>query len=382
MISFLIILLALTILVLVGVLVRVLTFRAPQADGRALEGVMAKVAGDALKSAQEQFFSLAHEKFAGERTLAQKDLEHRHDTIKQLVEEIRKDVAASNEKLKASDDARIASFSSVSKEIEMQKGIMGELRASTDDLKRILSNNQMRGAFGEQVAENLLKMAGFVTGQDYVYNKEQESTDTRPDFTIFLPDRTKINIDVKFPFSFLMKMMEVEGATEKEQYKKQFAGSVKQKIKDVLARGYINPEDNTVDFVILFIPNEMIFSYVYDQLNEVWEEAMQKKVILAGPFSFTAILRMVKQAHSNFHYQKNIQHVIGLIHKFGQEYEKFSDSVDVLGDRIDSMKKQYDAMSSTRTRQLTKVIDQIKNQNVLPAGAEEVSSVMGNDSKE
>ena len=30
----------------------------------------------------------------------------------------------------------------------------------------------------------------------------------------------------------------------------------------------INPEENTVDFVVMFIPNEMIFSFIYERFDE------------------------------------------------------------------------------------------------------------------
>ena len=195
---------------------------------------------------------------------------------------------------------------------------------SADKLKSLLSNNQLRGAFGEQIAENLLKMAGFVIGQDYFKNQSQETQSTRPDFTILLPDKTKINIDVKFPYSSLVKSIESESEQEKKRYFLEFRQDVKNKIKQVCTREYINPEEKTVDFVVLFIPNEMIFSYIYDQMNEVWEEAMRKKVVLAGPFSFTAILRMIKQAYTNFRYQENLHEIIGLIARFEEEYKNFS----------------------------------------------------------
>ncbi len=332
-----------------------------------LEQTITKLSQDIFKNSQEQFLTLAHERMKAESTHAQTDLAHKKETIAQLIEEVRKDLQESQRQLRSSDEARIATFSALSKELEVNQRVIKELATTTEDLKRVLSNNQLRGAFGEQVAENLLKMAGFVTGQDYVFNKEQESTDTRPDFTIFLPDKTRINVDVKFPYQALIKMSATENPQEKEQYLRQFTSDVRQKIKQVTTRDYINPEERTVDFVILFIPNEMIFSFIYDQLNEVWEEAMVKKVVLAGPFSFTALLRMIKQAYANFRYQENIHHIIGLIQKFEGEYEKFSDAIDLLGDRLDSTKKQYEAVSGTRSRQLTKVIDQIKNQNVLPS---------------
>ncbi|MFH0854047.1 MAG: DNA recombination protein RmuC, partial [bacterium] len=219
--------------------------------------------------------------------------------------------------------------------------------------------------FGEQVAENLLKMAGFVIGKDYLYNKEQETIDTRPDFTILMPDKTKINVDVKFPYSALQKFIETENKEEKMQHFRVFKEDVKKKIKQVSTRDYINPEEKTVDFVILFVPNEMIFSFIYDRMNDVWEEAMRKKVILTGPFSFTAILQMVRQAYSNFKYQENLHHAISLIQKFEQEFEKYNAEFNKIGEKIDSCKKQYDMVSVTRTNQLSRVVNQIKNENLI-----------------
>ncbi len=329
-------------------------------------GTAQSLAQHEMKTILEQFAGIMKERMDMEGKLARQDMDHKKDSISQLVEELRKDVSHSKERLKESDETRAASYAAIKQELEFSRQMMSEVRSSTDDLKRILSNNQLRGAFGEQVAENLMKMAGFVIGQDYIYNKEQDSTDTRPDFTVFLPDKTKINIDAKFPYASLVRAMETENSDEKEQHIKQFAIDVKQKIKQVTTRDYINPEDRTVDFVIMFIPNEMIFSFIYEKLNDVWEEGMRKKVIMAGPFNFTAILRMVKQAYSNFRYQENLHHVIGLIQKFETEYQKFGEALDTLGDRIQSTAKQFESVSGTRSRALNKIMDQIRNEDILP----------------
>jgi DNA anti-recombination protein RmuC len=106
-------------------------------------------------------------------------------------------------------------------------------------------------------------------------------------------------------------------------------------------------------------------------MNDVWEEAMRKKVVMAGPFSFTAILRMVKQAYTNFRYQENLQNIIGLIQRFDTEYQKYSDAVNLLGDRISSSQKQFEVVSTTRNRQLSNIVDKIKNQQVIEEKVEE-----------
>lgn len=348
------------------VLANVLLRRKPEkVDENVLEDRISRLSRDALQNNNEQFLQLAKEVLGAQKNEIKVDLEGKKSAIAELILEIRKDIHTNEERLSKSDAERIHSFAALKNELEGYKKITGELKVSTDRLKDLLSNNQMRGAFGEQIADNLLKMAGFVVGIDYNRNEAQETKDTRPDFTIFLPDKTKVNIDVKFPYSALIKYVESEDKTEKERYLRAFKQDVKNKIKQVCTRDYINPEERTVDFVILFIPNEMIFSFIYDKMNDVWEEAMAKKVILAGPFSFTAILRMIKQAYTNFRYQENLQHIIGLIQKFDLEYQKFTDEVDRLGDRISSASKQFDVVANTRNRQLTTVVDKIKNQNVI-----------------
>lgn len=340
-------------------------------DSDILKNQIAVAANEALDRNSEFIMSRVKELFTAEKSVIKTDLEGKKSAINELIHEIRKDLKKNEERILKSDEDHLKSFSSLKTELENYREITGDLKISTEKLRNLLSNNQLRGAFGEQIADNLLKMAGFVIGQDYNRNESQASHDTRPDFTIFLPDRTKINIDVKFPYSSLVKSVEAEEAGEKKKYFQIFKQDVKEKIKQVCTREYINPEDKTVDFVILFIPNEMIFSYIYENMTDVWEEAMRKKVILAGPFSFTAILRMVKQAYTNFRYQENLQNIIGLIQRFDTEYQKFSDAVNLLGDRISSSQKQFEVVSTTRNRQLSNIVDKIKNQQVIEEGVEE-----------
>jgi DNA recombination protein RmuC len=318
---------------------------------------------DHLKAIGDQILETAKEKFGAEKEVIKTDLDGKKDAIKTLVDEIRKSLKETDEKLRQSDKERIDSFSALKQELETHKQLATELRGTTEGLKNILSNNQMRGQFGERIAEDLLKMAGFVINQDYFV--QSSAGDSRPDFTIVLPDKTKVNIDVKFPYQNLQKSVEAKDAEEKKKYFAQFQQDVRKKIKDIATRDYINPDENTVDFAVAFIPNEMIFSFIYERSNDIWEEAMSKKVVLAGPYSFVALLRLIKQAHSNFQMQSNIHGIIQLVQKFRQEYDKFSTELDTLGTRLESASKQFQTVSTTRSRQLGKVMDQIENQQVL-----------------
>ncbi|MEK7621007.1 MAG: DNA recombination protein RmuC [Patescibacteria group bacterium] len=240
------------------------------------------------------------------------------------------------------------------------------LQVSTEGLKNLLSNNRLRGEWGEQIAEDLLLAAGFVEKVNFV--KQSTTAAGRPDFTILLPDGSKLNVDAKFPFDELIAYQKSTTGSERKQILKKFSDSIKTKVKEVTSKDYINPQDNTLDFVVMFIPNEMIFSFIYEKLPEINEYCNQRKVILAGPFGFTAVLRLVMQAYKNFGYEKNLQEIFGLVSKFQDEYVKFGDHVQRLGTQIDTAQKTFHEVEGVRSRTLTKVADQIASKSQLSAG--------------
>src|SRR5206468_4008590 len=129
------------------------------------------------------------------------------------------------------------------------------LKISNEGLKNLLANNLLRGEWGEQVAEDLLLADGFVEKLNYI--KQATTTEGRPDFTILLPDGYKLNVDAKFPFDDLITYQEAKTSAEKKRALASFNTSIKNKIKGITSKDYIDPENQTLDFVVMFIPNEM-----------------------------------------------------------------------------------------------------------------------------
>ncbi len=312
---------------------------------------------ESLKDNRERSHEIIDEKIKREEQY----IEGRREDIKELIKKIEQQLQLNQQKLESAEKERQETFGRLKGVLEQQSQATEYLRNSTDHLKNILSNNQKRGQLGEEMAEQLIQMVGFVRGENYLVHPETKSL-TRPDLALLLPDKTQVNIDVKFPWNALLRYQETENKSEKEKALKEFARDVRQKIKEVTGRDYINPEGGTADFVILFVPNELIFSFIYDKLREVWQEALKQKVILAGPFSFVAILRTIYWSHQNFVYQQNMQEIIKLIKVFEEEYSKFSESLDKLGYFIEKTSGQYRQIAQTRHRKLVRIMDRIKGE--------------------
>lgn len=313
-----------------------------------------------LKEERDRFAELSDEKMKRNEQY----LDSKKDMIKDLVEKIDNGLKDNQNKIENTEKARINEFSNLKTIIAEHKEVASKLKNSTDNLKNVLSNNQLRGRYGEEVAENLLKVAGFVKGLSYDGNISQETNANRPDFTVYLPNKNKVNIDVKFPYQSLVKYQEAESELEKKKYLAQFKIDVKQKIKQVTSRDYINIEEKTLDFVILFVPNEMIFSVINDQLHDVVNEANRKKVAIVGPISFITFLRMIHQTYESFKIQEDLHRVVDLIKKFKDEFAKYNNEFDNIGNRIKSLSLQYDKVDGARTRNLTKIIDKIDGEDI------------------
>lgn len=312
-----------------------------------------------LSSVLRSLVEMNDQKLKAEKQEITTDVAHQKSAIELMVKRVLEDMAKHNLKLEQFESSRIQSFTQLKSELENNKKLTEQLSTTTESLRQVLSNNQLRGQFGEQVADELLQMVGFVRGTHYEFNKQQGNA-TRPDFSVFLPDGTRINVDAKFPYADLQRATETNDAESKQQHLRKFKQAVKDKIKQVSTRDYINPAERTVDFVILFIPNEMIFSFIYDKMNDIWTEAMKNKVVLAGPFSFTAILRMVWQSHETFKYQENTYKIIELIKEFEKQFANYQEEFDKIGTRLTAVSQQYEKVASTRTKQLDRTIDRIQ----------------------
>lgn len=295
----------------------------------------------------------------GNQAEAESGIKNILDNHQKLLNEITKGL---EKQLKASND-EVGNLknqnAAIRQQLENTAKITEGLQTSTEGLRRLLSNNKLRGRWGEQVAEDLLLAAGFVEKVNFV--KQTSSGEGRPDFTILLPSGDKLNVDAKFPFDDLMAYQEAKTEAQRAEALKNFRESVKTKIKALSTKDYINPQASTLDFVVMFIPNEMIFSFIYEKLPELNDYAAERKVVLAGPYGFTAVLRLVLQAYKNFKYEKGLQQIFGLIGKFQAEYEKFGESFEKLGKQLETVQKTYVEVEGTRSRQLDKVVNQISD---------------------
>jgi DNA recombination protein RmuC len=172
-------------------------------------------------------------------------------------------------------------------------------------------------------------------------------------------------MDVKFPLDNYLRYFNAESETDKKTYKDQFLKDVRKRIKEVTTRDYINPAENTVDYVIAFIPNEQVYAFINENDNSMLDEALKNKVILCSPFTLYAILAVIRQAVDNFNLEKTSAQILSLLGEFNKQWVAFLKSLEKMGEKIEEAQKEFNALTSTRRNKLEhslRQIDDLRNQ--------------------
>jgi DNA recombination protein RmuC len=370
---------------LVGALIVFLITRFYRKD---MEKSFTVLFSEALRQNQGQFLQIAGETLSKQTRTGEMELEAKKKLIDQTLESIKGDLGKVENLMRQMDQERATKYGELSKQLQMTAEQTGKLHETTSKLQTALASAKIRGQWGEKIAEDVLQLAGFIEGINYVKQRTQSESATRPDYTFLLPQDLKLNMDVKFPLDNYMKYIGEESEELRRGYKDQFLKDARNRIKEVATRDYINPEDNTVDYMVVFIPNEQVYCFINENDHSIIDEALKSRVILCSPFTLYAILAVIWKAAENFNIRRTAGEILSLMDTFYKQWTMFRDSIDRMGKKLEDAREEYFKLVTTRSNQLEKVlvkIDSLKQQSDIPEitkpGSEE-NTVQIKDNKE
>ena len=240
-------------------------------------------------------------------------------------------------------------------------GVLRQQREGIAGLREALSSSKARGQWGERMAEDVLQLAGFVEGIQYRKQVSVEGGSGIPDFTFMLPRGVVMYMDVKFPLDNYMRYLDAESELEQRRHREDFLRDVRAKIKELAARGYNSSDAETVDCVLLFIPNEQLYGFIQEHDGAALEHALGHKIVMCSPLTLFAVLAVVRQAVDSFRLERTTSEILDVLGSFTKQWGGFVDQMDTLGKRIESTTAAYDQLSGTRRRQLERQLDRIED---------------------
>ncbi|PKB78668.1 MAG: hypothetical protein BZY88_17250 [SAR202 cluster bacterium Io17-Chloro-G9] len=276
------------------------------------------------------------------------------------VAEIKSEMNKVSEMVRELEKDRENKFGQLTNQLKTVGENTAALATTTGQLREALANTRIRGQWGERMAEDVLRLIGFVEGINYQKQATVTGGGSRPDFTFLLPQDMKLNMDVKFPLDNYVKCVEAESVEDEVRFRQMFVRDVRDRLKEVVTREYIDPEQRTLDYVLVFIPNEQIYQYIHEHDSALIETAMTSKVVLCSPVTLFAILLVIRQAVDNFTLEQTSNRVIAQMGAFKSQWDNFMEQLVLVGRRLDSFHSSFNTLIERRRRALERPLNRIE----------------------
>ncbi len=326
----------------------------------------------ALQQMRETFSDLAVQALdANTKRLtlqADSSLESKKKLIDQSIQAVNERLKEQREFLQRTEGERKTEYGKLSSSV-------GTLAITTGELHKVLASTQRRGAWGERMVEDILRLVGMTEGVNYRKQKtiEDDGASSRPDFTFMLPNDLVVNMDAKFPHEHYKAYLDAADEAGRVENSRLLVRDVRGYITDISRRGYVNTKEGTVPYVLMFIASEQIFSLVMEAQPDLIDEALGKHVVLTSPMTLYAMLAVIRQSAERANLMKTTDEVIAILGAFDKQWQKYNEQLDMLGKYLGQATAKFQDVSGTRSnalqRQLNKIED-LRQQQGLPESPE------------
>lgn len=294
-----------------------------------LSDTFKSLAADALAGNNAGFLILAEEKFKALKDEAAVDLESRQKAIATMIQPLGETLVAYQQETKALEDKRLREYSTVGEQLRAVAMGQVTLQNETAKLVNALRSPQVRGRWGEIALRKTAELAGMSPHCDFV---EQESVTTgegriRPDMIVKLPAGREVVVDSKVPLGGFLEALEAKTDEGRETALLKHAAQVKQHVMKLASKEYWDQFAAAPEFVVLFIPNDSFLAAAAEKDPVLVESALSKKVVIATPATFIALLRAIAYGWRQELLTENAQRISAL----GQE---LSDRMATLAEHL------------------------------------------------
>ena len=285
------------------------------------------LSAEALQKTQPEFLRLANETLAKFQESAKGDLKERQQAIATLVEPLKQNLEIYQTRLQQSEVAQSATLGEVKKQLETLAHQSQTLSTETFQLRKVLSSNQARGRWGEETLRRVVEAAGMSAHCDF--SEQTQAGEGKPDLVVRLPGDRVIIVDSKVPDLDFLTAADAVDATKRAEALAQHAAKLKATIKALAERDYPSQFPNALDYVVLFLPAESLFSAALEGDHELMLWAQNRRILIATPISLIAILRSVSlswQQHAQTDNARAIaeaaQELFRRVVRFTEHFEK------------------------------------------------------------
>ncbi len=254
--------------------------------------------------------------------------------------------------------------------------------------KALKGESKIQGNWGEMILETILEKSGLKKGVEYhvqEFIKDENGNPVRneqeqrlqPDVIIEYPGDRKVIVDSKVSLNAYVRYVESETEEERIKAEKDLLISIRQHIDELSNKGYQDYLD-TVDFVMMFIPNEPAYILAMKLDSNLWDYAYKRRILIINPTNLIASLRVVADLWKREAQSQNAQDIANRGALLYDKFAGFVETLEDIGDSLEKTQKAYDKAYSQLSEGRGNLLRQaemlkelgVKPQKVLPKGEE------------
>jgi len=307
------------------------------------------LSADALKQSAPDFLRLAEQSFGRFQEAAKGDLDKRQESIKVLVEPLKQQLETYQKNLQQSAASQSSALGEVKQQLEQLSVQSASLANETLQFRMVLKSNQARGRWGEETLRRVVEAAGMSAHCDFT--EQAASGENRPDLVVRLPGERLIIVDAKVPDLDFLSALETADPARRADSLAAHAAKLRATIKALADRDYPREFANALDYVVLFVPAESLFSAALEADHDLIVWAAERRILLATPASLIALLRSVSVSWQQHAQTENAQKIAEAAQEFYARVVKFTEHFEKIRAGLERANSAFnDAAASFQSR--------------------------------
>jgi len=222
--------------------------------------------------------------------------------------------------------------------------------------KALKGSSKTQGDWGEMILENILEQSGLVKDREYFvqeflkdedgnFIKNPEGRKLQPDVIIRYPDDRKVIIDSKVSLTAYARYTNTEDPEQQQKAVREHVLSVRKHIDELSNKNY-QDFTTTLDFVMMFVPNEPAYFLALQNDPELWDYAYRKRIILISPTNLIAALKLIADLWKREYQNRNALEIAERGAALYDKFVGFVDNLQNIGIHIEKTQKSYESAMS------------------------------------
>lgn len=304
------------------------------------------LAGKALDSNSQRLILLASKELEKQQGEAKQDLEAKEAAIANLLKPVQDSLAKLEVHSAEMERSRIGAYEKVLTEIQNIQRSHTDLRKETTQLVAALRAPKARGNWGELQLRKCIEFAGMVEHASFDVEKFVRGDDgaIRPDVIVKLPNGRSIIVDAKTPLDAFLDANACEDEAQRAVHLAAHALRVRKHLDQLCGKAYWKQFPESPDFVVCFLPSEVLFSAALEQDPSLLEYSVQSRVLLVTPTTLIALLKAVAYGWEQSKIARDATLIRDEALKVQAKLAGMYDAIVQLGTRLRKAGEAYDDM--------------------------------------